>query len=186
MKGISRSIGGVFVEGFLVLLPVLISYLLLGGFFDLLMSLTQPFLDLLPRTPIRDAYGEEVAAALALASPRLALAAVPTRSRLVVVVLRGGLDGRLRGGAADFFLRNEHEGDRQLRLFALPHQMAIGVIGHVGARLHVVDAGSEDAVAFAQKGQNAFRALERMGKPSIAAVNGFALGGGCDVRCNFM
>ena len=45
MKNISRSISGVFIEGFLVLLPVLISYLLIGGFFDLLMSLTQPFID---------------------------------------------------------------------------------------------------------------------------------------------
>jgi len=66
MKKVTRSIGGVFVEGFLVLLPFLISYLLLGGFFDMLMALTQPVIDVLPGGLFPDAWTERAVAAVAL------------------------------------------------------------------------------------------------------------------------
>ena len=39
----------------------------------------------------------------------------------------------------------------------------------------------ETARAFALRGQAVFSRLEGLGKPSIAAINGFALGGGCEL-----
>ena len=45
-----------------------------------------------------------------------------------------------------------------------------------------------EAEAFALKGQGVFDAIERFPMPVIAAVNGFALGGGCELAmaCDFI
>ncbi len=45
----------------------------------------------------------------------------------------------------------------------------------------LADLSPMGAREFALHGQDAFRTIENLGKPVVAAVNGFALGGGCEL-----
>jgi uncharacterized membrane protein len=46
-----KKLGVLFIEGFFILLPILITYLMIGQLFDMLIALTQPILDVLPSSP---------------------------------------------------------------------------------------------------------------------------------------
>ena len=45
----------------------------------------------------------------------------------------------------------------------------------------LVDLDEASGTAFSTRGQDLFLKIEKLGKPVIAAVNGFALGGGCEL-----
>lgn len=51
-----------------------------------------------------------------------------------------------------------------------------------GADIHrLAEVDEKLGYEFARQGQEVFRTLETLGKPSLAAINGFAFGGGCEL-----
>lgn len=45
----------------------------------------------------------------------------------------------------------------------------------------LAELNAQQGLEFAKKGQLIFRTLEQLGKPSLAAINGYAFGGGCEL-----
>ncbi|HJU84651.1 MAG TPA: enoyl-CoA hydratase-related protein [Holophagaceae bacterium] len=88
-------------------------------------------------------------------------------------------------------LNNELLKELECQLSGLENDPGVGVIVVTGAGEKAFVAGADigelrsldsaSARVQALKGQEVFNRLERMPKPVIAAVNGFALGGGCEL-----
>ncbi|MGM9452217.1 enoyl-CoA hydratase/isomerase family protein [Legionella bozemanae] len=68
-----------------------------------------------------------------------------------------------------------------------PKVKALIITGHgkafcAGADIsRLAECTAQTGYEFACRGQEVFRLLETLGKPSLAAVNGFAFGGGCEL-----
>ena len=60
MGSFLKVLGRKFVAGFLILLPFLLAYLLIGGFVDLTVMLTAPIQDLLPRFGLLSPTGRQL------------------------------------------------------------------------------------------------------------------------------
>jgi len=61
MGSFLKTLGRKFVAGFLILLPFLLAYLLLGGFVDLAVLLTTPLQDLIPEYGVLSPTGRVIA-----------------------------------------------------------------------------------------------------------------------------
>ena len=80
------------------------------------------------------------------------------------------------GRAADLLVRNELEGDGQLRFQAEPAQKLQRMESHAHAALHVVDAGAIDAVALDRDGKVASDRIRAMDGIEMAEHQDAAFG----------
>jgi len=87
------------------------------------------------------------------------------------------LPSRIRPSSLDEFVGQEHLGElQQLRAVVDDDDRLAGA-----DIAQMQSFSSAQAQAFSEKGNRTFRALEMLPIPAIALVNGFALGGGCEL-----
>ncbi len=82
---------------------------------------------------------------------------------------------------------DEIDKDKSIRVLVITGQGEKAFVAGADIK-EISDLTSETAKAFAEKGQKVFRRLEVLKCPVIAAVNGFALGGGLELAlsCDFI
>lgn len=74
---------------------------------------------------------------------------------------------------------NTAKNDEQVKAVLLT---GVGKAFCAGADINrLAECNAESGYQFAQYGQAVFRQLETLGKPSLAAINGFTFGGGCEL-----
>lgn len=87
------------------------------------------------------------------------------------------LNDQVLRGLTELF--EQVKADRQIKGLILTGNGKAFCAGADIQRLAECDA--QRGYEFSQQGQSVFRSLETMGKPSIAAINGYAFGGGCEL-----
>src|ERR1035441_4688964 len=91
---------------------------------------------------------------------------------------RNALSGAVIGELADAFGRVANQPGIRAAIVTGAGEKAFVAGADIG---ELAALSPYDARAFAERGQAVFRLLETCGKPSVAAVNGFALGGGLEL-----
>lgn len=106
---------------------------------------------------------------------------VNTNGILTITINRpeklNALNATLLNELADAFLSAEN--DKHVKALLITGQ---GKAFCAGADIQqLAEANATTGLLFAKQGQTVFRQLEQLSKPSLAAINGYAFGGGCEL-----
>lgn len=95
------------------------------------------------------------------------------------------LNAELLDGLTDFFAKAADNEDINVIILTGSGTKAFVAGADIS---QMAKSGPQDAIGFARKGQKLMRTMETLNKPIIAAVNGYALGGGMEIAlaCDFI